>query len=161
VAVNLLARCALGLAILSLPLLTGCMGGRNFTIVEGRLKPSHFQFTTIVEQHEARPGGWRAACLHLRLSRDTGASTVCTVGVEVPLQTEMKGPISLTRAQRVAANCANLAAELAFGPTTPETPLGLACTSFIHTYNATLQRALAGTRVNTYCREGTTPFPAP
>ncbi len=157
----MLGRCAPWVAILSLPLLTGCMGGRSYTVVEGRLKPSHFKFTTIVEQQEARPGGWRAACLRLRLSHDTGAAAICTVGVEVPLETELKGPISLTRAQRVAANCANLAADIAFGPTTRETPLGLACTSFINTYNVTLQRAIAGTRVNTYCQKGTTPFPAP
>lgn len=152
---------ALGVMVLLLPLLAGCTVGSSYTLVEGRLKPSHFKFATIVEQQEESPGGWRAACLHLRLSHDTGAAAICTVGVEVPIATKQKGPISLSRAQRVAANCANLAADIAFAPTTPATPLGLACTSFIQTYNATLQRAITGTRVNTYCREGTTPFPAP
>ncbi len=152
---------SLVVAGLMLPLLTGCSAGPTRTVVEKHVMPRHFKFTTLIEQTEAGPGGWRVACLHLQLRRTMGAPFICTVGVEVPLETTDEGAISLTRAQRVAANCANLAADLALGAVTPESPLGLACTSFIETYTATLWRALKGTRVKRLCREEAEPVTAP
>lgn len=154
-------RSALGVAVLLLPLLAGCTAGRSYTVVEGRLKPSHFKFAPVVEKEGPGPGGSRAACIHLRLQHDVGPSYMCVFGVEVPLETTKAGPISVTRAQRVAADCANLSAGIAFSATTAETPLGLACTSFIETYRASLARALRGTRVTTYCRDEPTPVDAP
>jgi hypothetical protein len=56
------------------------------------------------------------------------------------------------RAQRVAANCANQAADLAFAATTAATPLGIACSSFIATYDTTLRLGIAGSRVRPRCR---------
>jgi hypothetical protein len=79
----------------------------------------------------------------------------------VPLETTEAGPISEARAKRVAANCANLAADMALSAVTPEEPLGMACTSFIETYTATLWRALKGTRVTRQCREVAEPVIAP
>jgi hypothetical protein len=125
------------------------------------MMPRHFKFSPVIEKEEPGAGGWRAACVHLRLQHDMGPALMCIFGVEVPLETAKAGPISVTRAQYAAARCANLAAHIALGATTGETPLGIACTSFIETFRATLQRELVGTRVTTYCRGEAAPVTAP
>ncbi|XXF80672.1 hypothetical protein P2318_13240 [Myxococcaceae bacterium GXIMD 01537] len=139
-------------ALLLLAAMGGCTFGSSYTLVEGRLKPSHFRFVTVIEKTGAEPGGWRAACIHLNHRNDTGAAYLCKFGVEVPLSTSQGGDISTPQAQRVAARCANLVAPLSFGATTAATPLGLACTSFIQEYRAALDRALPGSRVTQSCR---------
>lgn len=136
----------------SLMLGAGCSHGTGYTIVEERVKPSHFKFVPIVQPVDPGPGGWRAACLYLRLAHDTGTAFMCKVGVEVPMETAEAGSISASQAQRTAARCANEAADFAFSTSTAATPLGMACTSFIGTYRVTLNRTLAGSRVVPYCR---------
>jgi hypothetical protein len=131
---------------------TGCTTRASHTLVEGRMKPSHFMFETIIE-HDARgPGGWRAACVHLVIKRTTGTPHLCIFSTEVPIETG-KGILPLETIQRKAASCANLAADSAFASTTPATPLGLACESFLLTFRETLKRALPGSRVVKQCRE--------
>jgi hypothetical protein len=137
------------------------MAGNGRTIVEGRMMPRHFKFAPVVQKEGPGAGGWSAACVHLRLQHDMGPAYLCMFGVEVPLETGAAGPISVTRAQRVAAKCANMAADIALGATTAQTPLGIACTSFIGTFRALLQRDLLGTRVTTYCRDEPKPVDAP
>jgi hypothetical protein len=140
---------------LLLALLSGCASRR--TIVEGRLQPRHFQFVTVVEQRGSEPGGWRAACVYLHVKSDTGQVFVCKFGVEMPIKTQKEGFLSTPLAQRIAADCANLAAYSYFPSTTVETPLGLACKGFKTTYNEVLNRAVGGSRVETGCHEKTTP----
>jgi hypothetical protein len=140
------------LTALLLALATGCTSGASYTIVEKRVRPNHFKFVPVVNQDEPGAGGWRAACLYLRLAHDDGRAYMCKVGVEVPMETDEAGPISVTRAQHVAAKCANESADLAFVATTAATPLGIACSSFIATYRVVLKRYLAGSRVDPACR---------
>lgn len=140
------------LLLSTLALIAGCSHGTGYTFVEKRVKPSHFKFVPIVAQVDPGPGGWRAACLYLRLAHDIGSAFMCKVGVEVPIETDEAGPVSVSRAQLLASRCANEAADFAFSSSTPATPLGIACTSFIGTYRVTLNRALAGSRVVPYCR---------
>jgi hypothetical protein len=147
------------LAALLLALATGCTSGASYTIVEKRVRPSHFKFVPVINQDEPGAGGWRAACLNLRLAHDDGRALMCKVGVEVPMETKKAGPISITQAQRVAARCANAAADLAFVATTAATPLGIACTSFIGTYRVILKRDLPGSRVDPVCRRETETTP--
>jgi hypothetical protein len=135
-----------------LVLTSGCTAGNSYTIVEKRVKPRHFKFVPVVDQGELGPGGWRAACLNFHLAHDDGRSYICKVGVEMPLETGELGPISTVKAQRVAANCANAAADLSLGATTAATPLGIACSSCITTYRATLDFAVPGSRVRQVCR---------
>lgn len=139
-----------------LALAPGCVVERTITIVEKHVTPKSFKFVTVVEKTGRGAGGWRAACLRLTLKHDPGDdSYVCNVGVEVPMKTREEGTIHLLRAKRVAAACANEAADLAFTPTTPATPLGIACSSFIATYGVVLGKAILGTRVTTQCRPET------
>lgn len=147
-------------SILLLLLATGCTAGSSYTIVEGHMKPSHFQFVDIVKQQEAGAGGWRAACVHLHLKHAGGPLYICKFGVEMPMETG-DGPLSVPLAQRTAADCANLAATTALGATTPATPLGLACESFKAAFKATLGRAVEGSRVMTLCHKATRPEAAP
>jgi hypothetical protein len=140
------------LGTLLLALVTGCTYGPSYTIVEKRVKPSHFKFIPVVNKEEPGAGGWRAACLYFHLAHDDGRAFICRVGIEVPMETEESGPFGVTRAQRVAARCANEAADLALGATTAATPLGLACTSFITTYTLIFERAAKGGRITRSCR---------
>ncbi len=136
---------------LLLLLLSGCAAPRSVTLVEGQLEPRHFRFVTIVEQRGNDPGGWRAACLHLPIQSDTGDAIICRMGVDMPIKTEEDGFISLSLAQRIAANCANSAAQHALTATTLETPLGVACESFKNSFHLMLNAAIAGSRVKTAC----------
>ncbi len=137
-------------------LATGCSYGvGGYTIVEKRVRPSHFRFVPIVEQTEPGAGGWQAACLALRLAHDDGRAFMCKVGVEMPTESGQLGPISVSRAQRLAAKCANEAADLALSATTPTTPLGMACTSFVETFRVTLRIAVEASRVRSFCRPET------
>jgi hypothetical protein len=137
-------------------LLPNCAAG-TMTLVEGGLGPEHFQFVTVVNQHGDEPGGWRAACIHVPISRATGESFICRMGVEMPIKTGADGLISTPLAQRISADCANLAAQIALGATTPATPLGAACESFKAHYRAFLNNAVSGSRVKTMCHEKTNP----
>lgn len=68
-------------------LLTGCSYGSSYTIVEKRVRPSHFKFVPVVDKQEPGAGGWRAACLFFHLAHDDGRAFICKVGVEVPMET--------------------------------------------------------------------------
>ncbi|MDY7231479.1 hypothetical protein [Hyalangium rubrum] len=142
--------------VLLLPMLPGCATG-TLTLVEGSLYPKHFQFVTVVNQQGDEPGGWRAACLHVPIRRDIGDAFICKLGIEMPIKTEVDGMISAPLAQRIAADCANLAAQVALGSTTPTTPLGFACESFKGAFHSTLRNALRGSVVKTICHKATEP----
>jgi hypothetical protein len=145
--------CLLAAGLLMLP---NCATGM-VTLVEGSVSPEHFQFVTVVNQQGEEPGGWRAACIHIPLSRTTGDSFICRMGVEMPLKTDADGLISTPLAQRISADCANLAAQIALGAVTPTTPLGMACESFKTHYRTFLNNAVGGSRVKTQCHEQTRP----
>ncbi|TSC22951.1 hypothetical protein [Corallococcus sp. Z5C101001] len=137
-------------------LLTGC-ATRSGTVVEGSLQPRHFRFVTVVSKTEPEEGGWREACLQVPLRRDTGEVFLCTLGIGMPLQTTRMGLIPTRLAQRISADCANLAAQAVFSSTTPVTALGLACTEFRSTFGIALSGAVIGSRVGQRCHEQTTP----
>ncbi|HZI14369.1 MAG TPA: hypothetical protein VE153_28645 [Myxococcus sp.] len=139
-------------------LLAGCASGGTMTLVEGSLKPQHFQFVTVVPRTERGADGWRAACVHVPISRMTGESYLCRLGVEMPLENEADGPVSTELAQKIAADCANVAARNAFESVTPATPLVLACQGFKNVYDATLRSAFGGSRVGLRCHHKTTPI---
>ncbi|WNG19053.1 hypothetical protein [Cystobacter fuscus] len=132
-------------------LLSGCAASRTVTFVEGTLEPRNLRFVTVVEQRGDEPGGWRAACLRMPIKSDTGEGIICKMGVDMPIRTEADGLISLSAAQRIAADCGNVAAQIAFTPTTAETPLGILCESFKTSFDLTLKAAVAGSRVKTAC----------
>lgn len=138
-------------------LLAGCATGTG-TVVEGSLQPRHFRFVTVVEQTEPGPGGWREACVHVPLRRDTGEVFRCPLGIGMPLQVEGSEPIPLELAQRITANCANLAAQTVFGSTPPVTALGLACEEFRGALTTALDAAVAGSRVRQQCHPATLTF---
>ncbi|WP_375756435.1 hypothetical protein [Corallococcus exercitus] len=135
-------------------LLTGCATGTG-TVVEGSLQPRHFRFVTVVEQTEPGPGGWREACVHVPLRRDTGEVFKCTLGAGVPVQVTGSEPMPVELAQRISANCANLAAQTVFSSTTPVTALGLACEEFRATFTTALDGAIFGSRVRQTCHPAT------
>lgn len=132
-------------------LFSGCATPRTVTLVKGALEPTNFRFVTVVEQRSDEPGGWRAACLRLPIKSDTGDKVICKMGVEMPIKTEEDGLITFPAAQRIAANCGNGAAQLAFSPSTVETPMGILCEDFKTAFNMILNAAVMGSRVKTAC----------
>ncbi len=135
-------------------LLSGCATGGTRTIVEGQFEPRHFRFVTVVTKSGKGPGGWRAACVYLRIARDPGPdSFLCRFGVEMPLATEKNGAISTALAQRISADCASLAAQSSLSPITPTTPLGLACQNFKSTYDMILSSTIVQAKVKTECHK--------
>lgn len=139
-------------------LLLGCAAGGTRTWVEGSVKPSHFQFQDIVPQRGKGAGGWRAACLHVGIRRDTTEEMVyCKFGVEVPIENEKQGFIPVDVAQSRAASCANQAALTTLQAVTPATPIGVACEQFKKLYGVTLGQVIWGARVMHTCHPGVTP----
>ncbi len=66
---------------------TGCSAGAGYTLVEKRVRPGHFKFVPVVKHGEPGAGGWRAACLYLRLAHEEGRAFMCRVGIAVPMET--------------------------------------------------------------------------
>ncbi|RKH46545.1 hypothetical protein [Corallococcus sicarius] len=145
---------AVGLGLLCW--MTGCATGTG-TVVEGSLQPRHFRFVTVVEKTEPGAGGWQAACVRVPLRRDTGEVFLCELGIGMPIENGDIGPIPVPLAQRISADCANLAAQTVFSAATPVTALGLACEDFRNTFTLALSKAIIGSRVSKTCRSGTTP----
>ncbi|HEX5748043.1 MAG TPA: hypothetical protein VFZ09_17510 [Archangium sp.] len=144
------------LAVL-LALLSGCLPAkRTRTIVTGAIEPRHFQFVTVVKQTGTKPGGWRAACVHVNIQRVTGESFLCKFGVDVPIENE-DAHFSVPLAQRIAAERANEAARLVFSSATPASGLGLLCEDFKAEFGALLGVSIRGSRVKTACHEKTIP----
>lgn len=138
-------------------LLPGCATGGSGTYVEGALRPRHFVFQEQVKRRGKGPGGWRAACLHVGIARDTGELFFCKFGVEMPIANEPQGFISTEQAQSLSASCANQAAKATFSTATPATPIGVACEEFKQFYDLTLNRAIAGAHVTKVCAVGIQP----
>lgn len=147
---------------LLLALASGCLPARTITIVTGKIEPRQIHFATVVEhseqeEREGKEGGWRAACIHLNITRqNTGESFLCRFGVEVPMRTR-NGPVSLPLAQRITAERIDEAAKSVFTAATPESPLGLLCESLKATVTRLLDASLKGSRVQTLCHEETIP----
>jgi hypothetical protein len=143
---------------LLLPILPGCVTPphRTRTIVTGQIEPRHFQFVTVVKQRGNKPGGWRAACVHVNIKRTTGEAFLCRFGVDVPIETD-DDSYSIPLAQRIAAERANEAARLVFGSATPESGLGLLCEAYKNSFGTLLEASIRGSRVKTGCHEKTIP----
>ena len=122
-----------------------------------RIKPSHFQFQTIIPpDDDPKGGGWRAVCIIASMSQGTAggpsvtSATECRFQVGVPFRNH-RGPVSLSRAQRAAANTANDVAYEILSTTAPVT--GLVCLKFRKEYRLRLKRKVRGAEVGT-CKPG-------
>lgn len=141
-----------------LVLFSGCVIGGPVAWVEGGVKPSHFKFKDVVPRRGKGAGGWRAACLHVGILRDTTEELVyCKFGVEVPIENEKQGFIPVDVAQSRAARCANEAAWTTLMAVTPATPIGIACEEFKTLYGLTLEAVIFGARVTHTCYPGVKP----
>lgn len=89
----------------------GCVHRRGLVI--GRITPEHFRFKTIVplDTSEVQPDGWRAVCIHARITEgDSGATDVCKFEVGIPIRNTQQREVPLEVAQQVTAYLANEAA---------------------------------------------------
>ena len=75
----------------------------------------------------------------------------------MPIENDEQGFISTDRAQSIAANCANRAAENILRLTSSQTPLGIACEIFKTEYDAIINLAIAGAHATKKCHAKTRP----
>ena len=148
-------KAAVALCIVALS--SACATGGSATYVEGALRPRHFVFHDVVKWKGEDAGGWRAACLHVGIARDTGELVYCRFGVEMPIATRELGFISTEQAQSLSASCANQAAKTTLSTATPTTPIGMACEEFKTFYDLTLSAAIVGAQVTKVCTKGIKP----
>ncbi|MCY1044641.1 hypothetical protein OV208_25210 [Corallococcus sp. bb12-1] len=142
-------------AALSLSL--SCVGPAGRTFVTGQIQPRQIRFVTIVEAQPEEAGGWRAACIHIRISREnTGEAILCKFGLETPLHTK-DGPVSTSLAQRIAADRINEASHSLFRTASLESPLGMLCESLKATLRTTVPASIGGSKVPTLCHAKSSP----
>jgi hypothetical protein len=142
-------------AVLSLCM--ACVGPTDRTLVTGRILPRQIRFVTIVEADPGKAGGWRAACIHIRISREnTGESILCRFGIETPFH-NIDGPISTPLAQRIAAERINEATQAIFSAATLTSPLGMLRESVKASLRTTIPASIAGSKVPSVCHERALP----
>ncbi|RKG83217.1 hypothetical protein D7W79_00785 [Corallococcus exercitus] len=140
-----------------LSLSTACVGPTDRTVVTGRILPRQIRFVTIVEPEPGEAGGWRAACIHIRISRDnTGESILCRFGIETPFHS-FEGPVSTPLAQRITADRINEATQAIFSAATLESPLGMLCESLKATLRTTVPASISGSKVPSECHKRALP----
>lgn len=131
----------LRLVALTLPLLTGC--------------GTQLKFVTVVPGDGSGPSGWQAACLEANVQNmTTGDSSVCSLGIEMPVETLANGYIAPWEAAEIAAECINEASELVIRPAPPESPSALVCRNFKDTFLELLKKSVRGSRVEIGCKPG-------
>ncbi|MCY1036574.1 hypothetical protein OV207_34375 [Corallococcus sp. BB11-1] len=142
---------------IALMLSTACIGPTDRTFVTGKIQPRQIRFVTIIETPPEEEGGWRAACIHIRITRgNTGESILCRFGIETPIH-NLEGPISTPLAQRITAARINEATQTVFGTATIESPLGMLCESLKATLRPIMRASIAGAAVTTRCNEKASP----
>ncbi|MFY0562487.1 hypothetical protein ACN28E_01485 [Archangium lansingense] len=126
----------------------GCATGRN--TVTGRITPAHFEFTQTVKKSGPKnePGGWRAVCIHARMTMgDSGATHVCKFEVGMPMRNDDQGEISLQDAQVAAAAMANQAMYKILLDADPGVMLFIHCKNFKTLYDLMIKEKIRGAKV--------------
>jgi hypothetical protein len=145
----------LGLWALATTLLTGALGQSGCThgrgLVIGRITPEHFRFKTVVavDADEMQPDGWRAVCIHARITEgDSGATDVCKFEVGVPIRNTQQREVPLEVAQQVATYLANTAAHEILAKAQRGEMIAILCRRFKNKYDHLLREHIAGARVS-------------
>ncbi|RYZ15722.1 MAG: hypothetical protein EOO70_06150 [Myxococcaceae bacterium] len=128
---------------------SGCAHGRGLVI--GRITPEHFRFKTVVavDAAELQPDGWRAVCIHARITEgDSGATDVCKFEVGVPIRNTQQGEVPLEVARQVVASLANAAAHEILSKAQQGEMIAILCRRFKDKYERLLRERIAGARVS-------------
>jgi hypothetical protein len=132
---------------------TGCTHGANPVV--GRITPEHFKFTTVIKPRKADPYGWRAVCIHARITHgDSGATNVCKFEVGLPIYNEKQGEIPLEVAQQTAAELANRASYSVLSRSHPGEMMAVLCNDFKKVYEEMLREWIKGARVGKCLTQG-------
>jgi hypothetical protein len=137
---------------------TGCVHRRG--LVTGRITPEHFQFKTIVpvDTNEMQPDGWRAVCIHARITEgDAGTTDVCKFEVGVPIRNTQQREVPLEVAQQITAYLANDAAHAVLSRAKRGEMIAILCRRFKHEYEQLLRENIAGSRVSECLTRGLVP----
>ncbi|WP_225409893.1 hypothetical protein [Stigmatella hybrida] len=133
----------------ALLLLAGCAPGP--AIVSGRITPGHFRFKTVVavDSRESHPDGWRAVCIHARITEgDSKATDLCKFEVGVPIRNIQRKEIPLWMAQQTAAVVANEAAHSVLSEAQRGEMIAILCRRFKLRYQRLLSDEINGARVS-------------
>lgn len=127
----------------------GCSHGRG--LVTGRITPEHFRFKTVVavDTRRTQPDGWRAVCIHARITEgDSRATDLCKFEVGVPIRNTHQKEVPLWIAQQIAAVVANEAAHSVLSKAQRGEMIGVLCRRFKLRYQELLQEEISGARVS-------------
>jgi len=145
----------LSLWVLATVLLTGALGQSGCThrhgLVIGRITPDHFRFKTVVavDANNLQPDGWRAVCIHARITEgDSGATDVCKFEVGLPIRNTQQREVPLEVAQQVATYLANAAAQEILSKAQRGEMIAILCRRFKNEYEHLLRENIAGARVS-------------
>jgi hypothetical protein len=124
----------------------GCTHGPN--PITGSITPEHFEFTTVVKPRREDPYGWRAVCIHARISHaDSGATSVCKFEVGLPIYNQQQHEVPLEVARFVAADAANRASYTVLSEAHPGEMMAVLCSRFKTLYQELLKDEVKGARV--------------
>lgn len=138
-------------AILSLGM--GC--AHNSNPVAGRITPGHFEFTTVVSPRRGDPYGWRAVCIHARITHaNSGATDACKFEVGLPVYNQEQREVPLEVAQFVAADVANRASYKVLSEAHPGEMMAVLCRRFKTLYQEMLKEEVKGARVGDCSTKG-------
>ena len=79
---------------------------------------------------------------------------MCTLNIEMPIETKANGYIAPWEAAEIAAECINKASELVIRPAPPESPSALVCRNFMDAFQTFLRESVRGSRVKQGCNSG-------
>ncbi len=124
----------------------GCVHEPNR--ITGRITPKHFEFTTVVQPRREDPYGWRAVCIHARITHgDSGATDACKFEVGLPIYNQQQREVPLEVAQFVAADIANRASYKVLSEAHPGEMMAVLCRRFKALYQELLKEEVRGARV--------------
>lgn len=124
----------------------GCVHEPNR--ITGRITPKHFEFTTIVQPRREDPYGWRAVCIHARITHgDSGATDACKFEVGVPIHHQQQHEVPLDVARFLAADLANRAGYKVLSEAHPGEMMAVVCRRFKVLYQELLKEEVRGARV--------------
>jgi hypothetical protein len=111
-----------------------------------------------VDTSEVLPDGWRAVCIHARITEgDSGATDVCKFEVGIPIRNTQQREVPLEVAQQVTAFLANDAAHAVLSKAKRGELIAVLCRRFKLEYGQLLRENIAGSRVSECVSKGLEP----
>lgn len=122
-------------------------------------RPFPLQTVVAVDTNELQPDGWRAVCIHARITEgDSDATDVCKFEVGLPIRNIQQRDVPLEVAQQVATYLANEAAHEVLSKAQRGEMIAVLCRRFKNEHERLLGEHIAGARVSACRTRGLEPI---